>query len=96
MEKLFELYSNLAACKHLEECIVSDLRDIKYEWKINEEVIEEFEVPVTLQTASQCHQVNEDVETENFLDEVDRIIAKAQESIKQDYMSVKKSTIKCK
>jgi len=85
MENIFKLYSDLSNIKFLEEAVVTGLRGIKYEWKINEQVVEEYEVPSTRLTEV---PVKQELEEDDFLDEVDKLIAKAQESIKQDYLTL--------
>jgi len=88
MDNLFRLYSDLANTKSIQESVVTELRSVKYEWKINEEVIEEYEIPRSQITQQATAPAKLEFETDDFLDEVDKLLARAQESIKQDYLTL--------
>lgn len=86
MENLFNLYSILNCTKYIEENTVRELSKIKNKWKITEEVSEydNFE----LEQNNKKNIIKTEEIHDDFYSEVDKLIAKAQESIKLDHHSI--------
>lgn len=91
MEDLFELYSVLNCSKYIEENTVRELRNIKNKWKILEEVSEDDNLELENDKES---TIKTEVVEDDFYSEVDKLIAKAQESIKLDYNTINTKSAK--
>ena len=84
MDDLFRLYSVLNCCKYKEEKTVQQLREINRKWKIIEEEYEEENQGIE----ENDNQTPNEVIDDDFYSEVEKVLAKAQESIKLDYQTI--------
>ena len=93
MNNIFDLYSKLYCRKYFEENLLCELRDIKLKWIIKEEQLGEDlgEQPQSEIAESQNESHKPDPIDDEFYQQIDKLLAKAQESIKQDYLTVNKT-----
>ena len=95
MHNIFDLYSKLYCRKYFEENLLCELRDIKLKWIINGDQFGDSEEPPQSEAAA-CHHAQNDSHKpdpidDEFYQQIDKLLAKAQESIKQDYLTINKT-----
>ena len=93
MENFFDLMFYLKRECFIQEEILLNLRELKTNWKVENEITEELQEDVgeqPLAAVTNSIQTNED----EFYDQIEQLLTKARESINQDYTKMGKKLIK--